>query len=483
MSVLQIRLAARSFATSSMRPLWTLKKNELRAERIDVQPRKNGGLHVGNSVCERERELLRGICPRLADVVAAYRDRVPLRDLARAPRERVRDEPQRRTRRIDVRPARDVLFQDVVLDRSAERAPRHASLLRDGHVEAQKGRGRRVDRHRGRYGVEREPVQEDAHVLERIDGDADPSDFTKGSRIVRVPPHLGWQIERDAEAGLSLTQKVAVAGVRLLRRPEAGVLPHRPEAATMHVRLDAAGEGRFAGDAEMARGVEPRRFEVIRAIEILGVLVAGEVRDPLARRVLRHAFRERLLGPCAAEASVVGHALGRETILLAAVAQQAGERFAGASCEFRHVRQRVLAREERRRDDDGDGLSLDTHPFDRDGASGAGKDGCEGRVRRIRGQMQKANALMVDRLVQDGSLRRHSEAAQVRKGLRPLGAGPPGDPVAPDGEDDHVPRDRSDARDEQLEDAVATGRAVHFLDDRRRRLRGWRGNRRCEWPA
>jgi hypothetical protein len=93
---LHMRRAARNFATSSMRLLCTLKKNESCAPNdVDVEPRVDGGLHVGDAVGERERHLLRRVAAGLADVVAADRDRVPLGHLARAPREDVGDEAER----------------------------------------------------------------------------------------------------------------------------------------------------------------------------------------------------------------------------------------------------------------------------------------------------------------------------------------------------------------------------------------------------
>ena len=79
------------------------------------------------------------------------------------------------------------------------------------------------------------------------------------SRRVRVVAHLGRQVERDRQPGLALLEEVAEARVRLLGGGEARVLAHRPEAAAVHRRLDAAREGRLAGQAEVAVGVEAGR--------------------------------------------------------------------------------------------------------------------------------------------------------------------------------------------------------------------------------
>ena len=91
------------------------------AEPVDVEPGVDRRLHVGDRVREGERDLLHRRRSRLADVIAADRDRVPVRQLALAEREDVGDDPQRGARRIDVGAARDVLLEDVVLDRARER--------------------------------------------------------------------------------------------------------------------------------------------------------------------------------------------------------------------------------------------------------------------------------------------------------------------------------------------------------------------------
>ena len=47
---------------------------------------------------------------------------------------------------------------------------------------------------------ERQAVEQRRHVLDRVDRDADASDFAGGERVVRVVAHLRGQVERDAQA-------------------------------------------------------------------------------------------------------------------------------------------------------------------------------------------------------------------------------------------------------------------------------------------
>ena len=53
------------------------EERQPRAEAVHLQPRGEGGLDVGDAVGQRERDLLHRRRARLADVVAADRDRVP----------------------------------------------------------------------------------------------------------------------------------------------------------------------------------------------------------------------------------------------------------------------------------------------------------------------------------------------------------------------------------------------------------------------
>ena len=234
-----------------------LKKNDSRwPKRVDVQSRGAGGFDVGDGVGERERHFLHRRRAGFADVVAADRDRVPLRHLALAEREDVGDDAQRRFRRVDVGAARDVLLEDVVLNRA--RQARRARALAPGHgdVERQQDDGRRVDGHRRRDAIERDAVEQRRHVLDRVDRHADAADLAGGERVIGVVADLRRQIEGDAQAADALREQVAIAAVRLRGRPEARVLAHRPEPAAIHGRLDAAGVRELARHPEVAGRVE-----------------------------------------------------------------------------------------------------------------------------------------------------------------------------------------------------------------------------------
>ncbi len=220
------------------------------AETIHVQAGVDRGLHVRDRMCERERHFLNRGRSGLADVIPADRDRVPVGQLALAEGKDVGDDSQRMARRIDVRAARDVFLQDVVLHGARKLFERAALALRDGDVEREQDDRGRIDRHRRRHAIERDAVEERGHVLDGIDRDADATHLAGGERMIGVVPHLRRQIEGDTQAADALREQVPVARVRFGGCREAGVLPHRPQSPAVHRRLDAAREGKLAGRAE-----------------------------------------------------------------------------------------------------------------------------------------------------------------------------------------------------------------------------------------
>ena len=216
------------------------EEREPLAEHVRLEPGLDRRLAVGDPVREGERELLHGGRAGLPDVVPGDRDRVPGGDALGAVGEEIGRQPHRGPRREDVIAARDVLLEDVVLHGPAQRRRVDALLLGDELVEEQEQRRRRVDRHRRRDLVERDPVEQDLHVGERVDRDAGAADLALGPRVVRVEPELGRQVEGDREPGLPPLEQVAVARVRLLGRGEPGVLADRPRPSAVHVAVDPA---------------------------------------------------------------------------------------------------------------------------------------------------------------------------------------------------------------------------------------------------
>ena len=164
-----------------------------------------------------------------------------------------------------MRPPRDVLLQDVVLQRAVQLRRIDALLLPHRDIERQQDGRRRVDRHRRADLVQRDPLEERLHVRQARYGHARAPHLARRQRMVGVVARLRRQVERHAQARLSVFEQVAIPRVRLLRRREPGVLPHRPHAPPVHIRLDAASVRVLARISERVRVLEPRK--VLRRVD------------------------------------------------------------------------------------------------------------------------------------------------------------------------------------------------------------------------
>ena len=95
--------------------------------------------------------------------------------------------------------------------------------------------------------LEADTLEESLHICQRVDGDADAPDFSHSERVIGVHTHLCGQIEGNGKTRDALRQEIFIAPVALFRRTETGVLAHGPEAAAVHVGIDAASERELAG--------------------------------------------------------------------------------------------------------------------------------------------------------------------------------------------------------------------------------------------
>ena len=235
------------------------------------RPRSDDLVAVRDRVLQGEGHLLRGVGARVTEVRAGDGDRVEARHLVGAELDRVGDQADRRRGRPDPRAARDVLLEDVVLDRAPQLVTRHALLVADGHVEGEHDGGGPVDRPRGRDLIERDVAEEDLGVGERVERDADPADLLFDVGVVGVVADLGRQVGGDGEPGAALFEQELVALVGPLGGAETRVLPEGPEPVAVATRVVAAREREFAGRADP--------LEVVR-VEIVGSVAALDRRDP-----------------------------------------------------------------------------------------------------------------------------------------------------------------------------------------------------------
>ena len=227
-------------------------------ERVDVQAGLEAGPQVLDAVGQRVGQLQVGRRPGLLDVVAGDRDRVELRHPARGEPEDVGDDPHRRARRVDVGVADHELFEDVVLDRARQLLAGHALLLGGDDVEGQHRQHGAVHGHRDAHAVQRDPVEQLPHVVDRVDRDAGHPDVARHPRVIAVVAAVGRQVEGDRQALLPGGEVAPVERVGLLGGGEPGVLADRPGLVHVHRRVGPAqvrGQAGIGGEEIQPVGV------------------------------------------------------------------------------------------------------------------------------------------------------------------------------------------------------------------------------------
>ena len=79
-----------------------------------------------------------------------------------------------------------------------------------------------------RHLVERDAVEQRAHVEDRVDRHAGHADVARHARVVGVVAAVGGEVEGDRQALLAGGEVAPVEGVGVLGRREAGVLADGP---------------------------------------------------------------------------------------------------------------------------------------------------------------------------------------------------------------------------------------------------------------
>ncbi len=190
----------------------------------------------------------------------------------------------------------DELLETVVLDGATDLGAIDAALVREGDVEGEEHRRGPVDGHGGGDPIEGDPVEEDLHVLEGVDGDAAHPHLAEAPGRIAVVAHERREIEGGGQARLPLLQEVAESLVGLRRRTEAREHAHRPEAPAVHRRLNAAGEGILARKTEVGEVLE---VHVRRGDEVRDLHVAQRAEPFLARGYPTEGLLHRPVDPLA----------------------------------------------------------------------------------------------------------------------------------------------------------------------------------------
>ena len=259
------------------------EEGEARRELVDGHAGIHTGLGIFEAVGQRigEFQIRRRAC--FLHVIAGDRDRVELRHLLGGVAEDVGHDLHRCAGRVDEGVANHELLEDVVLDGAGELLRRNALFLTRHDVERHDRQHGAVHGHRHRHLVERDAVEQGAHVIDRVDGHTGHPDVARHARVVRVIAAVRGEIECDGQAHLPRREVAAVEGVGILRRGEARVLADGPGLRGVHGGVGAAQIGQRSGPC----------VQEVDALHVLGAVVALDVQAFRRQPVLRGAAVDR----------------------------------------------------------------------------------------------------------------------------------------------------------------------------------------------
>ena len=243
------------------------EEGETASEIIDIEAGLDCRLNIGDTISDGECDFLGSRGTSLADMIAGNGDRIPFRYILGAELKDVRDETHGRTRREDVRAASCVLFEDIVLDRALELIRRNTLLLSNSNVHSQQYGGRCIDGHGGGNLAEIDLVEEDFHISQGVDGNTNLAYFTLGDIIIRVIADLRRKVKCAGKARSAGLNQITIPLVGFLSRRETCIHTHRPETATVHGRLYAAGIRIYTREADLLCIV--RILDIKRRVETL----------------------------------------------------------------------------------------------------------------------------------------------------------------------------------------------------------------------
>ena len=232
------------------------EKAEARRKAVHRQPLGHGGANIFHAIGQRIGQLLHRRRTGFMHMIAADRDRVETRHMLSGIADDVRHDPHARFWRIDIGVADHELLQNIVLNGSGQQLLIDALLLGRDDVEGEHRQHRAVHGHGNRHLVERDLVEQNFHVRQRVDGDTGFAHVPGHPWVIAVIAAMGRQIERDRQALLPGGQIATIEGVGLLGRGKARILADRPGPPGIH---------RGIGPARIRLETRQARIDRVRA--------------------------------------------------------------------------------------------------------------------------------------------------------------------------------------------------------------------------
>ena len=167
------------------------EERQATGEVVDIQAFLQCGADIFAPIGQREGQFLHQRRAGFLHVVAGDGNRIEFRHFRRRIGDDVRNDPHGWFRRINIGVADHELLENVVLDGAGKQIARHALFFTRNNEIGEDRDDSAVHRHGDRDFFERDAIEEDFHVLDRVDGHARLANITHDTRMVTVIAAMG----------------------------------------------------------------------------------------------------------------------------------------------------------------------------------------------------------------------------------------------------------------------------------------------------
>ena len=171
-------------------------------------------------------------------------NRIKTRHIARAVGDDVTDNLHARCRRINVGIAHHELFENIVLDGSGQLVLGDTLLFSRHDITGQYRQYSAVHSHGNRDFIQRNTVEQDFHILHRVDCHARFTHIAGNPWMIGVVAAVCRQVKGNGNTLPACIQRFAIKSIGFLGSRKSSVLPDRPGTSGIHGRLGAAHVGR-----------------------------------------------------------------------------------------------------------------------------------------------------------------------------------------------------------------------------------------------
>ena len=189
------------------------EEGQTRSESINIHSGVYSGTQIFQTVGQGICQLDIGGSTCFLHVITGNRDRVELRHILGRIFEDIGDDLHREFRRVNIGITHHKFFQDIVLNGSGQLLQGSPLFQSGNNIESQDRKHGTVHGHRYGHLIQRDLIEQDLHVQDRVDSHTGFTDIPDYTRVVGVVSTVGSQVECHRQTFLSGSQVTTIESI------------------------------------------------------------------------------------------------------------------------------------------------------------------------------------------------------------------------------------------------------------------------------